>query len=344
MTAAPGKSLLADGMAVLVTGGGGFLGRSIVRRLLRRDLSVRSFSRRRHDVLAAMGIEQIQGDVSDLAAVAAACKGVRVVFHTAAKPPPWGHYADYFRTNVEGTKNILQTCRRQGVKALVHTSSPSVIFDGGDLEGVDESVPYPARYLSPYAHTKALAEQAVREAAVTGLPAVVLRPHEIWGPEDPHFVPRIIARGRRLKQIGNGRNRVDTVYIDNAADAHLAAAERLLQQPQINGRVYFISQDEPVPAWDMINMILKAAGLDPVKGRISYRLAWTIGAICEGFWAGLRLRGEPPMTRFVATALVKSHWFDISAAKRDLDYVPRISIAEGMERLSTWLRSTPPTR
>jgi nucleoside-diphosphate-sugar epimerase len=325
---------------VLVTGGGGFLGLAIVQRLLQHGLSVRSFSRRRYDRLDALGVEQIQGDLADPRKVMAAVEGVDLVFHTAAKPPPWGKYADYLRTNTTGTKNLIEACRHHRVAALVHTSSPSVIFNGGDLEGVDESVPYPARFLSHYARTKALAEQSVRNAAAKGLPAIVLRPHEIWGPGDPHFAPRLIARASRLRRIGHGRNRVDTIYIDNAADAHLAAAGKLLRHPKLSGRIYFISQDEPVYAWDMIDDILQAAGLGPVEGSVPFPLAWLAGAFCEGIWNGLRLSGEPPMTRFVATALARSHWFDISAAKRDLGFAPEVSTAEGLGRLGRWLAST----
>lgn len=331
--------LIKTDKPVLVTGGGGFLGLAIVRQLAQRGLAVRSFSRRRHDLLTSLGVEHIRGDLADPDAIRTAVEGVEVVFHTAAKPPPWGRYADYFRTNTVGTENIVQACQRQGTAALVYTSSPSVVFDGADLEGVNESVPYPARFASHYAQTKALAEQFVLVAARAGLPAIVLRPHEIWGPGDPHFVPRIIARAGRLKRIGNGRNRVDTVYVDNAADAHIAAAARLMQQPQLSGRVYFISQDAPMPAWEMIDAILKAAGLGPVKGNVPYRVAWSMGALCEIIWAGLRLGGEPPMTRFVANALARSHWFDISAAKTDLGYRPRVSTAEGLTRLADWLKS-----
>jgi nucleoside-diphosphate-sugar epimerase len=325
---------------VLVTGGGGFLGLAIVRRLLQLGLPVRSFSRRGYSRLSALGVDQIQGDLADPLKVMAAVEGVDLVFHTAAKPPPWGKYADYLCTNTTGTRNLIEACRHHQIAALVHTSSPSVIFDGGDLEGVDESMPYPSRFLSHYARTKALAEQAVRDAAASGLPAIVLRPHEIWGPGDPHFAPRLIARANRLRRIGHGRNRVDTIYIDNAADAHLAAAAKLLRHPKLSGRIYFISQDEPVYAWDMIDDILQAAGLGPVKGRVPYPLAWLTGALCEGIWRGLRLSGEPPMTRFVATALARSHWFDISAAKRDLAFAPKVSTAEGLDRLARWLASS----
>ena len=174
---------------VLVTGGGGFLGLAIVRQLTELGLTVRSFSRNHYEELSSMGVDQIQGDLGDSDAVSAAVEGVNLVFHTAAKPPPWGSYTDYYRTNTVGTENLLSACQRQQIAALVHTSSPSVIFDGGDLEGVDESIPYPVRYMSHYAHTKALAEQCVRKAADEGFPSIVLRPHEIWGPGDPHFAP-----------------------------------------------------------------------------------------------------------------------------------------------------------
>jgi nucleoside-diphosphate-sugar epimerase len=233
---------------------------------------------------------------------------------------------------------VIAACRTNGVPRLIHTSTPSVIFAGQDLAGVDESIPYPACHTAAYAATKALAEQAVIGAANAKLKTIILRPHEIWGPGDPHFVPRIIARARRLRRIGDGRNRVDTTYIDNAAQAHLLAADALKANPDFSGRVYFISQGEPIPAWDMIDAILKAAGLEPVKGQVSHRLAWTAGLVFEKLFAWLRLPGEPPMTRFVADALAKSHWFDISAARRDLGYAPAVSTAEGLRRLEAWLQ------
>jgi nucleoside-diphosphate-sugar epimerase len=323
---------------VLVTGGGGFLGSALAAALAARGDRVRSFSRNPHADLEALGVEHIRGDIADAPAIEAACAGMAAVFHTAAKPPPWGDARDYHRTNVIGTQNVIAACRRNGVPRLVHTSTPSVIFDGRDLEGVDESAPYPARYNAPYPRTKALAEQAVIRAAGAGLATVVLRPHEIWGPGDPHFVPRIIARAGSLRRIGNGTNRVDTTYIDNAAQAHLLAGDALKSNPALSGRVYFISQGDPIPAWDMIDAILGAAGLGPVKGRISHRLAWTAGLVGEMVYGGLRLAGEPPMTRFVADALAKAHWFDIGAARRDLGYTPRVSTAQGLERLAAWLQ------
>ncbi len=323
---------------VLVTGGGGFLGLAVVRGLVARGDRVRSYSRSAHAELKALGIEQVQGDIADRRALARACAGVDAVFHTAAKPPPWGRRAAYQRTNVLGTANVIAACRQNGVPRLIHTSTPSVIFDGRDLEGVDESVPYPARHTCVYAATKALAEQAVIRAADEGLKTIVLRPHEIWGPGDPHFVPRILARAHRLRRIGDGRNRVDTTYIDNAAEAHLLAADALNADPSLAGRAYFISQGEPVPAWDMIDAILNAAGQGPVQGQVSHRLARTMGLLFEKLYEWLPLAGEPPMTRFVADALATSHWFDIGAARRDLGYAPRVSTAEGLRRLAAWLQ------
>ena len=323
---------------VLVTGGGGFLGGAIVERLVSRNRTVRSFSRGFYPKLEAMGVEQVQGDIADQKAVAMACKGVDLVFHTAAKPPPWGDYADYYKTNVVGTQNVIDACLRQNVSRLIYTSAPSVIFDGTDLEGVDESTPYPVRYNAFYPKTKAMAEQRILNVDNHRLRTIILRPHQIWGPGDPHFVPGLIARAKKLRQIGNGKNLVDTTYIDNAADAHILAADKLKEKPELSGNIYFISQGVPIPAWDMINTILEAAGLEPITGTVSYRTAWTIGAVLEFFYRTLRIQKEPRLTRFLVYAAAKSHWFDISAAKRDLGYTPTVSIEEGIKRLKKWLK------
>jgi nucleoside-diphosphate-sugar epimerase len=325
---------------VLVTGGGGFLGSAIIERLVARSDAVRSLSRSDYPKLANMGVDQIRGDIGDRQTVQTACRGVELVFHVAAKPPPWGNYKDYYKTNVIGTQNVIDGCIRNNISRLVYTSTPSVVFDGTDMQGVDESVPYPARFVAFYPETKAMAEQLVRKATGKRLRTVVLRPHQIWGPGDPHFAPRLIARAKKLKRIGSGKNLVDTTYIDNAVDAHILAADTLEKDPEISGNIYFISQADPIPAWDMIDAILAAAGLPPVKGAISYKTARTIGAIMEFFYRTFQLRGEPPMTRFLADAVAKSHWFDISAAKTDLGYKPKVPMEEGLRRLEDWLKTS----
>jgi 2-alkyl-3-oxoalkanoate reductase len=328
----------SDNRVVLVTGGGGFLGGAIIASLVAKGETVRSFSRGRYPQLDALGVEQVQGDLCDAEAVARACRGVEAVFHTAARAGVWGSYQAYYRPNVEGTRNLIKACRQGGVQRLIHTSSPSVVFNGRDMAGVDESVPYPAAFHANYPRTKAIAEQMVLEAAARGLRAVALRPHLIWGPGDTHLTPRILARAKRLRQIGDGANMVDTIYIDNAAHAHLLAEKRLKADPLLSGRVYFISQDQPIALWEMINHILAAGGLPPVTRTVSPAVAFAIGAFCEGLFKILHIRREPPMTRFVAKELATSHWFNIQAAKTDLGYAPLVSTEEGLERLARWIQ------
>jgi nucleoside-diphosphate-sugar epimerase len=326
----------------MVTGGGGFLGSAIVRRLAEKGVRVRSFARNRYPELTKLNVTQIQGDIADREAVTDACAGAEIVFHTAAKPGVWGKYEDYFRPNVTGTENVIAACRKHRVPRLIHTSSPSVVFPGGDMEGADESVPYPETFHAHYPETKALAEQRVRKAASGELRVIILRPHLIWGPGDNHLVPRILARARQLAIIGDGKNLVDTIYIDNAAEAHLLAAEQLKAHPELSGNLYFISQDEPMPLWDMVNAILRAGGHGPVRRTISRKTAMRIGSLMEWVYKTFRIPGEPRMTRFVAEELATAHWFDISAAKRDLGYVPRISTGEGLRRLEGWLQANSP--
>ena len=325
---------------VLVTGGGGFLGKAIIRRLVERGDHVRSFSRSFYQELESLGIEQVQGNIVDKDAVEKACKGVNLVFHVAAKAGVWGDYSDYFKTNVTGTENVIVACIRHKVPMLVYTSSPSAVFNGTDMQGIDESIGYPNKFHAHYPKTKAIAEQSVIRAARNGLMTIILRPHLIWGPEDNHLVPRIISRAESLVRVGDGKNLVDTIYIDNAADAHILAADRLEENHRLSGRVYFISQGQPVLLWDMVNNILKAAGLAPVKHSISRRTAWLAGAVFEVCYRLFNLSGEPQMTRFVAEELSTAHWFDISAARKDLGYVPRVSTEEGLRRLAEWLKKS----
>ncbi len=322
---------------ILVTGGGGFLGKAIVRQLLEKGHQVASFSRGTYPELDALGVNQFSGDITNAGAVKDAVRGRDAVFHVAAKPGVWGAFKDYFQPNVIGTRYVISACRSCRVPMLVYTSSPSVVFDGGDMHGVDESVPYPAHYHAPYPQTKAMAEQAVMAAADGELKTVVLRPHLIWGPGDNHLVPRIIARANSLRQVGEGKNRVDTIYIDNAARAHVLAMQALEKNPSVSGKVYFISDDDPISLWKMINRILDAGGKPPLTRSISTRTAYCIGALLEWAYRTFKISGEPRMTRFVARELATSHWFNISAAKRDLGYSAEISIDEGMHRLKVWL-------
>lgn len=325
-------------MKALVTGGGGFLGSAIVRQLRARGDEVVSFSRGDYPELATLGVEQRRGDLSDLSALVEAARGCDVVFHVAAKAGVWGSYQEYYRANVAGTENVIAACRILSIARLVYTGSPSVVFDGSDVEGGNESLPYPQHFEAHYPHTKALAEQAVLAANSPSLATVSLRPHLIWGPGDNHLVPRILAKARsgKLRRIGRRPCLVDTVYVDNAAEAHLNAADRLAPGAAPAGKAYFISNGEPLPLWDMVNRILAAAGLPPEHRCVPAALAYAAGTVCEVLWKALRLSGEPPMTRFVARELATAHWFVIFAARTDLGYQPRISIDEGLRRLQEW--------
>jgi nucleoside-diphosphate-sugar epimerase len=169
---------------------------------------------------------------------------------------------------------------------------------------------------------------------------VALRPHLVWGPGDPNLIPRIIQRARegKLVQVGDGTNLVDITYIDNAAEAHVLAGDALSPGAPCAGRVYFISQGEPIVLWSWINELLSALGIPAVRRKISHRKARWIGALLELAYGVLGIRSEPRMTRFLADQLARSHYFSIEAARCDLGYEPRVSNEEGLRRLVSSLR------
>jgi nucleoside-diphosphate-sugar epimerase len=338
-------SQLADGQ-VLVTGGGGFLGSALIRLLRERGLRARSLARHPYPHLDALGAEQVQGDIADRRAVAAALKGCKTVFHTAAKAGIWGPAAEYQETNVAGTANVIAACRELGARRIIFTSSPSVVFNGKDLAGVDESIPYSSRFEAAYPRTKARAEQIVLEANGPDLATTSIRPHLIWGPGDNNLLPRIIARAKRgqLRRIGRTEPLIDPVYIDNAAEAHLLAAERLEPGCPIAGRTYFVTQGETIALWDMVNGMLAAAQLPPVRRAVSLSLAIAAAGVLEMTYILSRRTEEPPMTRFLARQLSTTHWFKIDAARRDFGYEPRVSIHEGLRRLERWLHESSESR
>ena len=336
---------MGNSSSVLVTGGTGFLGRRLVERLLAEGRSVAVLARRADPALTGRGVRFITASLDDAPAVAAACAGQAAVFHTAAKVGVWGRYDDFFRTNVLGTRAILAGCHAHGVARLVYTSTPSVVYNGHSLANADESLPTTTSCPSPYPLTKAIAEREVLAANSPVLRTVALRPHLIWGVGDPHLVPRVLARARagRLRVIGDGKNKVDMVHVENAVDAHLAAESALVTPSPKNtqsaaGRAYFITNGEPVVLWDWINQLLTALGEPPVTRRISLSAATALGAVCDTLWRVLPVSSEPPMTRFVAAELAKDHWFNLTAARRDLGYSPRISMIAGTAELIAHLK------
>ena len=325
-------------MNLLVTGGGGFLGQALCRGLLERGHHVTSFSRHHYPALDALGVRQLQGDLADRAAVIAAMDGCQAVFHNGAKAGAWGSHDSYHRSNVVGTDNVIAACRAQGIDRLVYTSTPSVTHRASHpVEGGSaDTVPYGEHFKAHYAATKKIAEQAVLAANDATLATIALRPRLIWGPGDMQLLPRLVQRAHagRLRLVGNGDNLVDTTYIDNAAQAHFDAFDHLAPGATCAGRAYFISNGEPRPAREIINALLAAAGAPPVTRTLPFAAAYVLGALCEAAWTVLPLRGEPPLTRFLAEQLGTAHWYDMTPATRDFGYVPRVSIDEGLARLT----------
>ncbi len=329
-------------MLTLVTGGGGFLGRYIVEQLQSAGHRVRVFARGDYPELTVGGVEVVRGDVRHRVDVERAVAGVETVFHVAAVPGIWGSWEHFHSINVFGTENLLKSASEAGTQRFIYTSSPSVVYDGKPHLNADESLPYPDRYLCHYPRSKAIAERNVLAAhGHRGMATVSLRPHLIWGPRDNHLIPRLIDRAHRgkLRQVGDGTNLISMSYVENAAAAHLQAAASLSCTAPHGGKAYFINEPAPVRLWDWVNEILAIAELPPLNKRISYRLAYSAGAVLEGVYTLLRLESEPLMTRFLAAQLSQSHSYSIAAAQRDFGYTPLVDVKTGMRRLGEWLRS-----
>ncbi|PNS08659.1 2-alkyl-3-oxoalkanoate reductase [Solilutibacter silvestris] len=330
-------------MNILVTGGGGFLGQALCRGLVERGHRVRSFNRGHYPELDVLGVEQMQGDLADPTALLAAAQGCDAIFHNAAKAGAWGSYDSYFRPNVLGTRNVIAACRAHGITRLVYTSTPSVTHRATHpVEGgTADDVPYGEHLKAPYAATKLIAEREVLAANDATLATIALRPRLIWGVGDNQLLPRLVERARagRLALVGDGRNLVDTTYVDNAAQAHFDAFDHLHIGAAGAGKAYFISNGEPRAMERIVNDLLRAAGAPQVHRHIPFALAYGIGATMETLWPVLHRSGEPPMTRFLAEQLVTPHWYSMEPARRDFGYVPRVGMDEGLARVAAHWRA-----
>ncbi|MEU9559933.1 NAD-dependent epimerase/dehydratase family protein [Streptomyces fumanus] len=323
-------------MRVLVTGGSGFLGREICRRLVARGTAVRSLSRRRSPFLDRIGVSQHQGDLADGAAVSRAVAGCDCVIHNAALAGVSGPLGPYWATNVQGTRNVVEQCRAHGVGILVHTSTASVVFPPGGLENADESIPYPDRHLAAYPFTKAHAERLVLAAHGPDLTTVCLRPHLIWGPGDPHFTPALTraVRSGRLPMPGAGANLVDTTHLRTAAHAHLCALDRLSDRPGLGGRAYFIGQGEPRPLREIVHRLLGSHGVEADWLALPPRLAQATASVVEQVQRATGSKRTGALSRFLVAELLHPHYFDLTAAHRDLGFRPPLSVDAGLADLA----------
>lgn len=325
-------------MRILVTGGGGFLGSHIIKELLKNSsYIVTNFSRHTYPELEDMGVPTIKGDLRKKEDVERALdQGFDAIFHVAALPGVWGKFEEYYDINFLGTKHLIEGARARGIQKFVYTSTPSVVFNKDDLMGVGEEQPYATKFLNAYAETKTLAEQLVLGMNDgQNFLSCALRPHLIWGPGDPHIFPRLIQKGKqgKLRIVGDGENLVDIIYVENAALAHVQAFEHLKPGSPVCGQAYFVGQERPVKLWDFINQVLGHVKVEPVMNSIDVGAAYRIGWMLEKVYKFLGIqKPEPPMTRFVALNLGKSHYFSHAKAKRDFGYVPKISIEEGLKR------------
>ena len=303
---------------VVVTGGCGFVGAAIADALADAGHRVTVVDRRLRRSRA--DISFLEADITR-PAWTDACRGAESIVHCAARVQTTAAHADAaWRTNLEGTHNVLAACREHGVPRLVHISSASVVIADRHIENGDERLPYAEPAPGPYAASKIAAERAV--LAFDGATrACVLRPHAVFGPGDPRFLPGVLRGGRW--EVGNRETLTDFTYVANVADAVLAAEERLAPGSPLRGQAYFVTNGEPTPFFEFVERLLSAIGVPRPRRRIPYPLAYAASAVAETFTDG-------PLSRSVVRYLRTHHYFSIAKARRDLGWTPAVSLAEGI--------------
>ncbi|WP_395817681.1 NAD-dependent epimerase/dehydratase family protein [Curtobacterium flaccumfaciens] len=318
-------------MKVLVTGASGFLGQATAAAVRDAGHEVRTFQRRPSGV---PGVHDVAGTMTDDAAIARAVDGVEAVVHLAAKVSLAGDPADFARVNIEGTRSLLAAARAAGVGRFVFVSSPSVAHTGSSLVGADAGPAEPSRARGDYARTKAAAELLALDTDAPDFAVVAVRPHLVWGPGDTQLVGRIVERARagRLPLLDSGAALIDTLYVDNAATAMVAALEHVTDDG-VHGNAYVVTNGEPRPVADLLAGICTASGVRPPQWHVPAAVARAAGSVVEAVWRVRPGEDEPPMTRFLAEQLSTAHWFDQRRTRSDLRWSPSVSIDEGLERL-----------
>ncbi len=321
---------------VLVTGATGFVGSALAARLVTEGASVRGLTRHPDAAPAIPGVHWVRGDLEDPGSLREATRGIDAVFHAGGMVGHFGHRPAYLRANVQGTKDLLAACREHQVRALIHTSTPSVIADGSDHFGVDESHPYSTRFASPYPESKALSEQLVLAAHRDDFRTIVVRPHMIWGPGRSQWVQGMVRRAARnaLWQIGPGGNRIGMTFLDDCISAHLAAWQALTRDASVGGVPYFVHGGEPVVFWDWVAELSRACGLSPIRGQVPVGAAMALAHACDAAVVISRGRVHLPISAYLIAELTTEHYSDITRARTRLGYEPRVTMAEGLARIA----------
>ena len=316
-----------------MTGGSGFIGGALIRRLVADGWSVRGLARSDEAAgrVASAGAEPVAGDIADAASMRGGAEGCEYAFHSAAAVREWGTRAYFEEGNVAGTRNALEAARAAGVRRFVHVGSPASVTAGDPLVNVDESTPLRPDSKADYAATKAIAEQIVSDASGDGFETVTIRPRLVWGPGDNSLLPGLTAavEAGRFAWIGGGRHRISTTHIDNAVESLVLAARR-----GVPGEAYFITDGEPVVFRDFVTQLLATAGVEPPERNLPAAAARPLAAASEDLWRLTRRDGRPPMTRIAAWLTSVETTFDISKARRELGYEPVKTIGDGMAELA----------
>jgi len=317
-----------------VTGGSGFIGGRLVRRLVRDGWRVRALARsdRSASAVQEAGAEAVRGDLDQVEAMRAGAEGCDVAFHAAAYVGEWGTREDFERGNVIGTQNALEAARSAGVRRFVHVGTEAALLAGQPLVDADETEPLRPDSPALYSATKARAEQAVRAANSDGFDTVVVRPRLVWGVGDTTVTPSLVeaVRRGRFSWIGGGRHRTSTTHVDNAVEGLVLGAER--GRP---GEVYFVTDGEPVVFRDFITDLLATQGVEIPDKNVPPGVVRALAVVAETAWRVLPLRGAPPITRFAVWAASVDCTIDISKARSELGYEPVKSRPEGLEELRT---------
>lgn len=334
------QELSGEGRTVLVTGASGMLGEHVARLLAARGWTVRLLQRRHAPLADQPNVEEVLGSVSDPDAVARAVDGVDDVVHLAAKVSITGAWDDFLRTNVTGTRVLLETAKRAGADNVVFVSSPSVAHTGTSIVGETAQPADPVHARGDYARSKAAAELLALEADGRGLRVTAVRPHIVWGPGDTQLVERIVDRAAtgRLPLLDHGAALIDTTYIDNAAEAIVRALERI---EWAHGQALVVTNGQPRTVGELVAGFCRAAGVEPPTRRVPGTLARLAGTVIEKVWAVRPGTDEPPMTAFLAEQMSTAHWFEQQTTREVLDWTPSVTVEEGMERLNEYYRTHP---